>query len=115
MPSTGKCLIESARGFGQIPDFDGVSGYDPETKSWKSLFFNKKGECVTRHCYAPELKGNEASFRVRFSFAGPDGKVTKENATWQIKISPRRYEIKSTDAVKDGEEQPDIYVVFERK
>ena len=80
-PTKGS-IIESARGFGPIPAFDGVSGFDPETKSWKSLFFNAKGECVTRYCCAPKLKGNEASFQVRFLTADPTGQVTKETATW---------------------------------
>jgi hypothetical protein len=116
LPHPKQCFIESARGFGPIPDFDGVSGFDPETKKWKSVFFNAKGECVTRYCHTPKLEGKEASFQVEFLNAAPTGQVTKEKATWRFRIvSEKRSEIHATNLTKDGQTQPDIEAVFERK
>lgn len=112
----GKCVIESAGEVGSFPAYDGVSGFDPETKKWKSCFFNTKGECVTRYCYTPKLEGNEATFQVEVLNVASSGQVTKEKASWRVKIvSPKRWEIHATDMTRNGQKQPDLEAVFERK
>jgi hypothetical protein len=113
---TKQCLIEHFSGIDAVPAFDGVSGFDPRTRKWKSLFFNAKGDAVSRYCQAAKLEGKEATFQVEFRHVTADGKESQEKATWRFKIvSDNRWEIRATDRIVDGEKQPDLESISERK
>ena len=119
----GKKTIETARCIGTTGNCNvwfgkqgtSIHGYDPKTKSWRSVGYFKDGSRMERVISAPANTTLAAGTKLKFSDAifHPDGRITYATVHFTC-LGPGRFHEVTTRKDQDGKTLPSVTAVLQR-
>lgn len=117
LSTTGRCIEEAGTAILQYPAFQGLSGYDPVVKKWKSSAFNTAGEHWVSYVStdAAALRREQVTFHWEATVAKPGGRIDVWRGDLTVTVGQDEWKQVFTNQTLNGEQHPDEETHYRRR